>query len=181
MGPGKLTEVAGKSAGEVYEEINFLTIKKSVRKLLELQPGVLEDFVKKYSIVVIYILNIVDGEVARNVLEKLSNQSILSLVEEELRMILIRTVARKGENIEELLLLSGYLDMLDRPSEPPKSADDDTTKEALRVLFLDKQNVPGREYFLPGDFTCSQTYAVRILLTSHDLLDAHLNFRMWQY
>lgn len=123
-------------AHEVYERVNFLMLKGSADYLAELEPEVLEDFVLKYSGVLIFLLNVLDQNRSLTLLGRLTKASVLSLLEEELRMLSIREVARLGDEPEKLIVLTGYLDLLDRlagKSEIP-DAEKDTILSALQIL-----------------------------------------------
>ena len=101
-------------AASVFSSLNLLTIKKSVRILCELDVHVLEDFVKKFSGVIIFLLNILDPERAGQLLDRLTDSSVIYLTEEELRLHLIRQVAFV-EDPEMIMQLSPFMDTLDRP------------------------------------------------------------------
>lgn len=98
----------------VFHKINFLTIKRSVKTIQELDTATLEDFVKKYSIIVIYLLSVIDRELSAGLLEKFSNHSILYLIEEELRTIIIREFAEISDDMETLGDLSTFIDLIDK-------------------------------------------------------------------
>lgn len=102
---------------DVYNRINFLTIKKSLRLLLDLNSEELDIFVQKYSIIIIYLLNILDPASSASILERINHNSILYLVEEEIRTILIRMFASVGEDPISIMDLSSFLDAVDRPEE----------------------------------------------------------------
>lgn len=101
-------------AANIYSSLNLLTIKKSVRILCELEEHILEDFVKKYSGLVIFLLNILDTDRSNQLLARLTDASLIYLTEEELRLHLIREVAFV-EDPEGVMTLSLFLDTLDRP------------------------------------------------------------------
>ena len=102
-------------AASVFNNINLLSIKRSVRLLLELESGVIEDFVKKYSGIMIFLLNILDPARSHELLNKLTDSSIVYIIEEELRFLLIREVALVTDNVEVLLALTEFLELVDSP------------------------------------------------------------------
>ncbi len=104
-------------AASIYSSLNLLTIKKSVRILCELEETVLEDFVKKFSGVVIFLLNILDPERSNQLLSRLTDSSLVYLTEEELRLHLIREIAFVNDD-EAIMSLSLFLDILDRTDNP---------------------------------------------------------------
>lgn len=131
-------------AANIYRNINFLTIKKSARMILSLEGRDLEDFVKKYSIIVIYLLNVTEQDMSMSLLEKLSNHSILYLMEEELRTIIIREFAEITDDFETLTDLSAFLDLIDKPSRSDRACE--CSDRALQHLTKSKQN-RGKEHF----------------------------------
>ncbi|MBI3394253.1 MAG: hypothetical protein HY042_00285 [Spirochaetia bacterium] len=82
--------------------------------MCELGEADLEDFVKKYSGVIIFLLNVLDKPRAHELLSRLTDPSITYLVEEELRLHLIREVGRVSGNLDELVDLSNYLEAIDK-------------------------------------------------------------------
>ncbi len=104
------------TATAVYSSISLLEIKRSARLLSELEPSVLADFVEKYSAVLIFLLNVLDRERSQELLGRMADDSIVSVVEEELRALLIREVARVSTELEKLIALSGFLEAVDRPA-----------------------------------------------------------------
>ncbi|MBI41270.1 MAG: hypothetical protein CMF59_16865 [Leptospiraceae bacterium] len=123
-------------AHQVYERVNFLMLKSSADYLVSLDPDLLEDFVLKYSGVLIFLLNVLDADRSLKLLARLTNASVLSLLEEELRMLAIREVARLGEEPEKLITLTGYLDLLDRLAGQTEIPDEEkgTIREAIEIL-----------------------------------------------
>ncbi|HBS06452.1 MAG TPA: hypothetical protein DEA96_15900 [Leptospiraceae bacterium] len=123
-------------AHQVYERVNFLMLKSSADYLVSLDPELLEDFVLKYSGVLIFLLNVLDADRSLRLLARLTNASVLSLLEEELRMLAIREVARLGEEPEKLITLTGYLDLLDRLAGQTEIPDGEkgTIREAIEIL-----------------------------------------------
>lgn len=123
-------------AHQVYERVNFLMLKSSADYLVSLDPDLLEDFVLKYSGVLIFLLNVLDADRSLRLLARLTNASVLSLLEEELRMLAIREVARMGDEPEKLITLTGYLDLLDRLAGKTEIPDVEkgVIREAIEIL-----------------------------------------------
>lgn len=109
-----MSEAQKDPASEVYENVNFLMLKHTCDYLCDLETWLLEDFVRKYSGIIIFLLNVLDADRSRALLKKLSTESLLSLVEEELRMLAIREIAWVGDDFERMTFLSGFMDGLDR-------------------------------------------------------------------
>ncbi len=103
-------------AASVFSSINLLSIKRSVRLLLELETGAIEDFVKKYSGIMIFLLNILDQQRSFELLQKLNDSSIIYIVEEELRFLLIREIALipMDAGPEVIVNLSALLEQVDK-------------------------------------------------------------------
>lgn len=105
---------ASEQVQDLFRNFNFLSIKHSVRQLLQLPPEMIEEFVARYSALIIFLLNILDQERSQTLLRKLTDSSIIYVVEEELRFILIQEFSRleQGEDSETILIT-----MLDRLEE----------------------------------------------------------------
>lgn len=104
------------AATSVYSSISLLEIKRSARLLTELEASVLSDFVEKYSAVLIFLLNVLDRDRSQELLKRMADDSIVAVVEEELRALLIREVARVSTELDKLIALSGFLEAVDRPA-----------------------------------------------------------------
>lgn len=98
---------------EIFENLNFLKLKQTSQMFLELPDSVLEKFSEKYSNVLIYLLNILDRQTATKLINKLTLNSILYLIEEEIRLLLLSEFKLEEENFEELAKISFLLDELD--------------------------------------------------------------------
>lgn len=118
-------------AAHVFNSINLLAIKRSVRLLVDLEMDVIEDFVKKYSAVVIFLLNVLDADRSAHLLSRLTDASVLYLIEEELRFLVIKEVAHCGDDLDRLQALTGYLEALDAPKTQTLSNDEVRTVIAL--------------------------------------------------
>ena len=136
-------------AEEVYEKVNFLMLKSSADYLVQLESSVLEDFVLKYSGVLIFLLNVLDPDRSLKLLSRLTNASVLSLLEEELRMLAIREVAHLGDDPEKLITLTGYLDLVDRLAGHETIPDQEkgVIQDAVRIL-ADMSMEGGKKRFL---------------------------------
>ncbi len=128
----------GDYASTIYNSINLLTIRKSARFLCELETDIMEDFAKKYSGIMIFLLNILDQESSVHLLTRLTDSSIIYVIEEELRMLLIREVARVSTNLDLLVALSTYLEFIDRPH--PENAVHESAREVLQLLYKSNHN-----------------------------------------
>lgn len=98
---------------KIFENLNFLKLKRTSQLFLELPDSVLEKFSEKYSNVLIYLLNILDYQTSSALANKLTKNSILYLIEEEIRLLLLGEFRQEGENFEELAKISFLLDELD--------------------------------------------------------------------
>ncbi len=121
---------------ELFEQLNFLKLKKTSEMFLSLNDKILEKFSEKYSSVLIYLLNILDHETTSKLISKLTKKSILYLIEEESRLLLLSTFTI-GESIEELSKISFLIDELDaRESENFISKNKvNEIKEAVELLM----------------------------------------------
>ena len=119
-------------AANVFNSINLLAIKRSVRLLVGLDMDVIEDFVKKYSAVVIFLLNVLDADRSSHLLSRLTDASVLYLIEEELRFLVIKEVAHCGDDVARLMELTAFLEALDAPKTQALS--DDEIRHTVAIL-----------------------------------------------
>ncbi|MBE7438614.1 MAG: hypothetical protein HS115_09200 [Spirochaetales bacterium] len=118
------------TARSIFQSFDILTLKNSVRLLCSLDHEDIEDFVKSYSSILIFLLNILDRDRAQELLARLNDASILYIVEEELRLHMIREIAHVSA-AEDFALLSLFLDSIDDPRATPEP---DQIEELLGLL-----------------------------------------------
>jgi len=118
------------TARSIFQSFDILTLKNSVRLLCSLDREDIEDFVRSYSSILIFLLNILDRERAQDLLLRLNDASILYIAEEEIRLHLIREIAHVSA-AEDFALLSLFLDSIDDPRATPES---DQITELLGLL-----------------------------------------------
>lgn len=99
---------------EIFEKLNFLRLKKTARNVLELPHDVLERFTGKYTSVIIYLLNILDTSTAVALLDRLTDTSIMYLMEEEIRLMLLSLFGHSSEDPQSLVNLTRLVEELDR-------------------------------------------------------------------
>lgn len=121
---------------EIFEELNFLKLKKTSEMFLSLDDSILEKFSEKYSSILIYLLNILDHETTSKLIAKLTKKSILYLIEEETRLLLLSTFSI-GESLEELTKISFLIDELDAKENENFILQDkyNEIKEAISLLM----------------------------------------------
>ncbi len=102
------------SVDEIFENLNFLKLKQMANQFLQLDDQKLEEFTRKYSSVIIYILNIIDSQLARKLVQKLTLNSILHIIEEEARLILLSTFQFEG-SLEIIEKINFLLEEIDKP------------------------------------------------------------------
>ncbi len=140
MAEFRQTSQAQDVAASVFNSINLLAIKRSVRLLVDLDTGVIEDFVKKYSAVVIFLLNVLDSDRSAHLLSRLTDASVLYLIEEELRFLVIKEIAHCGPDVTRLMELTAYMEALDAPKTHKLG-----TEDARRVVSLLAEARAGRK------------------------------------
>lgn len=101
---------------EIFEGLNFLLLKKTATDILALPLDVLERFTGKYTSVIIYLLNILDTATAVALLDRLTNTSIMYLMEEEIRLMLLSLFSQAGEDPAFLADMTRLVQELDRSS-----------------------------------------------------------------
>ncbi|MCS7205256.1 MAG: hypothetical protein NZ853_06125 [Leptospiraceae bacterium] len=97
---------------KLFENLNFLKLKQTIKVFLDLEDEVLEKFSEKYSGILIYLLNMTDQKTSKELIHKLTKNSVLYLVEEEVRLLLLGTFKNSGvlEDIEKITQLFEELD-----------------------------------------------------------------------
>lgn len=127
---------------EIFENLNFLKLKQTSQMFLELPDSVLEKFSEKYSNVLIYLLNILDRQTATKLINKLTLNSILYLIEEEIRLLLLSEFKLEEENFEELAKISFLLDELDllKNTGSQKLNFSQEVQSSLKTLWNRKKN-----------------------------------------
>ncbi|MCB1324273.1 MAG: hypothetical protein H7A21_03275 [Spirochaetales bacterium] len=111
------------NAASVFHNIDLLHIKKSYGLLCEMEEGAIEQFVAKYSDFVIFLLNILDPGRSNHLLGRLTEASIVYVMEEETRTLMIKDVAAQAMRGEDFANLSLFLDRVDRPPAPGEDFD----------------------------------------------------------
>lgn len=101
---------------DIFEGLNFLRLKKTAGDILALPLDVLERFTGKYTSVIIYLLNILDTATAVALLDRLTNTSIMYLMEEEIRLMLLSLFSQAGEDPSFLADMTRLVQELDRTS-----------------------------------------------------------------
>lgn len=109
MDPQKITDI-----DEIFENLNFLKLKQTARDMLALPHDVLERFTGKYTSVIIYLLNILDTSTAVALLDRLTDTSIMYLMEEEIRLMLLSLFGYTENDPQFLVNLSRLVEELDR-------------------------------------------------------------------
>ncbi len=132
------------SVREVYEKVDFLTIRSSLRRILSLTNEEIEEFVQKYSIIIIYLLNVTDPKASAELMERLSNTSLMYLIEEELRTVLIRFIALSDGDFDEVLHFSQFIDSME--SEEGRVNVCESASFALEQLYRNSQ-IKGNAHF----------------------------------
>jgi hypothetical protein len=125
---------------KIFENLNFLKLKHTANLFLELEDVVLEKFAEKYSNVLIYLLNILDKSTSSKLIAKLTKKSVLYLIEEETRLLLLSEF-RLDENFEELAKISILIDEIDSKEEENfiKKQNFEPIKEAISLLLKRKK------------------------------------------
>ncbi|MFN3604753.1 MAG: hypothetical protein ACK4UJ_08595 [Leptonema sp. (in: bacteria)] len=153
----------------IFENLNFLKLKQTSLMFLELPDSVLEKFSEKYSNVLIYLLNILDHQTSTKLVSKLTLNSILYLIEEEIRLLLLAEFKSEGEKFDELVKISFLLDKLDyiKNTDFAKEIPTKEIKDSLLTLWNRKKN---KEYFIKFNYLYNfdkvQLYSLSELIMS---------------
>lgn len=102
-------------AAAVFHTMSLVQLRRSHAMLLQLDQAVIERFVEKYSDFTIFLLSVADRHRARELLERLTDHSLIYIAEEELRAALIREIAAAARDGRDFLDFSLFLDLVDRP------------------------------------------------------------------
>ncbi|MBE7437187.1 MAG: hypothetical protein HS115_01940 [Spirochaetales bacterium] len=110
----------------IFQSMNLLNIKRSAGLLISLEQQDVEEFISVHSSIVIFLLNVLDNRRRMALLEKISDAAILYIVEEELRMRLIREISRveSGALLDQLSELLDGIDLSGSLDSPPVAAID---------------------------------------------------------
>ena len=108
---------SGLDIDSIFEQLNFLQLKKTTQYMLDLPHQVLEKFTGKYTSVIIYLLNILDSKTAVTLLDRLTDVSIMYLMEEEVRLMLLSLFGLVTDEPEYMVNLSHLVEEIDRSSE----------------------------------------------------------------
>ncbi len=140
---------------KIFEELNFLKLKYTASMFLELDDNVLEKFAEKYSNILIYLLNILDKDSSTKLINKLTIRSIIYLIEEEIRLLLLGEF-KFEDNFEDLAKISLLIDELDFSETQNflKKENFEEIKESIKILLKrkEKESVLKFNYLLNFDF-----------------------------
>ena len=140
---------------KIFEELNFLKLKYTASMFLELEDNVLEKFAEKYSNILIYLLNILDKDSSTKLINKLTIRSIIYLIEEEIRLLLLGEF-KFEDNFEDLAKISLLIDELDFSETQNflKKENFEEIKESIKILLKrkGKESVLKFNYLLNFDF-----------------------------
>jgi hypothetical protein len=140
---------------KIFEELNFLKLKYTASMFLQLEDNVLEKFAEKYSNILIYLLNILDKDSSTKLINKLTIRSIIYLIEEEIRLLLLGEF-KFEDNFEDLAKISLLIDELDFSETQNflKKENFEEIKESIKILLKrkGKESVLKFNYLLNFDF-----------------------------
>jgi hypothetical protein len=140
---------------KIFEELNFLKLKYTASMFLKLDDNVLEKFAEKYSNILIYLLNILDKDSSTKLINKLTIRSIIYLIEEEIRLLLLGEF-KFEDNFEDLAKISLLIDELDFSETQNflKKENFEEIKESIKILLKrkGKESVLKFNYLLNFDF-----------------------------
>jgi hypothetical protein len=156
------------NALRIYDRINLLTIRKTVRMLCELDPDEIEDFVKKYSSVIIYLLNILDQKLSSELLARLTESSILYIIEEEFRTILMQKIDQVSGEIEILVDLSNYLEIVNREAQGGATIDP-STRSVLELLWEGKRRDEKQRFAYLDSVSAERKRSIGKLMIQHNI------------
>ncbi|KAB2933238.1 MAG: hypothetical protein F9K24_07780 [Leptonema illini] len=138
---------------EIFEKLNFLRLKKTARDVLELPHDVLERFTGKYTSVIIYLLNILDTSTAVALLDRLTDTSIMYLMEEEIRLMLLSLFGHSSEDPQFLVNLSRLVEELDRSTGETflDIKDYDAVRASMETLLSCRERNTGLKFLYLRD------------------------------
>lgn len=138
---------------EIFEKLNFLRLKKTARDVLDLPHDVLERFTGKYTSVIIYLLNILDTSTAVALLDRLTDTSIMYLMEEEIRLMLLSLFGHTSEDPQFLVNLSRLVEELDRSTGETflDIKDYDAVRASMETLLACRERNTGLKFLYLRD------------------------------
>ncbi|MDH5654328.1 MAG: hypothetical protein OEZ34_00335 [Spirochaetia bacterium] len=123
-------------ANQIYDNINLLTIRKSVKMICDLSKEDLDEFVQFHSPILIFLLNILDKTLSTQLLSNLSEESLLYLMAEEFRTILITQMATVSGDLDELVDISNYMEVCEKKGL--KDEISESTKRVIEILWKNR-------------------------------------------
>ncbi|MBX7057232.1 MAG: hypothetical protein K1X75_04155 [Leptospirales bacterium] len=102
-------------AAAVFHTMSLVQLRRSHSAICQLDQSVIERFVEKYSDFIIFLLSVSDRTRARELLDRLTDHSLIYIAEEELRGALIGEIAAAARDGRDFLDFSLFLDLVDRP------------------------------------------------------------------
>jgi len=115
----------------IFQGMNLLNIKRSFELLIALDRQDVEHFINVHSSIVIFLLNVLDDRRRMSLLQQISDAAILYIVEEELRMRLIREISRvdSGDLLDHLSDVLNAIDVSDSLDIPPATVLEHISRE----------------------------------------------------
>jgi len=99
-----------KKVESIIRDFNFLKLNKSIVKLSKLTKSELEPFTQKYPALIIFIFRILNTEDKKDFIGKLSTTSINYLIEEDLRMLVLKEISKNSDNLKIYSILFSYFE-----------------------------------------------------------------------
>ncbi len=158
---------------EIFEKLNFLRLKKTARDILDLPHDVLERFTGKYTSIIIYLLNILDAKTAVALLDRLTDTSIMYLMEEEIRLMLLSLFGDANEDPQFLVHLSRLVEELDRSGGETflDVKDYADVRVSMETLLASRQRNTGLKFLYLRDLDESRlSNIISIILRSRPII-----------
>jgi hypothetical protein len=137
-----------KKVEEIFNNLDVIRLNDSFNRLINNEDTVIEDFTRKYSAIIIFFFSILDEKRKELLLKKLTESALFYLIEEELRMLVLREMTAQATDPEIFTLLSGFLDsfMVSGDKDLKRVNIYDEASEALKLLSTSSDHLKLRHF-----------------------------------
>jgi len=158
----------GEIADKIFNSINMLTIRKTVRVLCGLTSQEIEEFGKKYSNVIIYLLNIVDKKLATELLGKLTDSSLQYIIEAECHNLLLKMISHAEGELDTLVDLNNFMELVANP-EGTGLVIDPGSGRVLQLIWQARLKEGKAQFAYLDTISAERRYVLNLLLIKHNI------------
>lgn len=119
---------------KIFENLDLLKLNQAVDDILAIPSETLEEYIQKYPATIIFFFSILDEKRKAALVEKFTIASLFYIVEEELRMLILREFSIRSDEMEDILVLSSFLDAIS--SKKKQEADNVVFSDVLKAMQI---------------------------------------------